>query len=314
MIGRRADGHEGPSLRHGHERPSLRWIAVGVAVALVAGVCGWFVANHIAADPATAPSLEKVLDAGPARLKVSTGWERVSRPPALPGLDGAPAWTPYAGLATTVSIALVPADDPALVPAALVKAAEGGLPKPEKARVVGLEARAYRGVHTGDSVLDVYAIPTTRGVLTLVCAARNGGTEAPTWCLNGLDQITVEGAKPIAPDAGTAYRMHAPARLKALDAARVRERVALRRSKGPVGQERAARTLWKAYGDAAGELAPFASAGEPSFRVVAALRTTARAYRALGDAAHRRSRRAWTRARGEVTRAERALKTRVAAT
>jgi hypothetical protein len=232
----------------------------------------------------------------------------------LPGLDGAPAWTPYAGLATTVSVALVPADDPALVPAALVKAAEGGLPKPEKARVVGLQARAYRGVHTGDSVLDVYAIPTTRGVLTLVCTARNGGAEAPTWCLNGLDQITVAGAKPIAPDAGTAYRMRAPATLKALDAARVRERTALRRSKGPEGQERAARTLWRAYGAAAAELAPFAASGEPSARVVAALRDAARAYRALGDAAHRRSKPAWARARTVVSRAERTLKTRVAAT
>jgi hypothetical protein len=299
---------------HGREQPSLRWIAVGVAVALVAGLGGWFVANHIAAAPATAPSLEKVLDAGPARLKVSTGWERVSRPPALPGLEGAPAWTPYAGLATTVSIALVPADDPALVPAAMVKAAQGGLPKPEKARVVGLQARASRGLHTGDTVLDVYAIPTTHGVLTLVCAARNGGTEAPTWCLNGLDQITVDGATPIAPDAGTAYRMRAPTTLKALDATRVRERVALRRSKGPVGQERAARTLWKAYGDAAGELAPFAAAGEPSVQVVAALRETARAYRALATAAQRRSRPAWTRARSAVSRAERALKDRVAAT
>jgi hypothetical protein len=306
MIGRRADGRE---------RPSLRWIAVGVAVALVAAVGGWFVANHIAADPATAPSLVKELDAGPARLKVSTGWEKAPRPPALPGLDGAPAWTPYAGLATTVSVALVPADDPALVPAALVKAAEGGLPKPEKARVVGLEARAYRGLRTGDSVLDVYAIPTTRGVLTLVCAARNGGAEAPTWCLNGLDQITVEGATPITPAPSTAYQMRAPAILKELDATRVHERIALRRSKGPVGQERAARVLWKAYGDAALELAPYTAAGEPaSVKVVAALRDTARAYRALGDAAHRRSRRAWTRARTAVSRAERALKTRVAAT
>ncbi len=49
-------------------------------------------------------------------------------------------------------------------------------------------------------------------------------------------------------------------------------------------------------------------------QVVAALRDTSRAYRALADAAHRRSRPAWTRARTAVSRAERALKTRVAAT
>ena len=111
----------------------------------------------------------------------------------------------------------------------------GALPRPEKARVVGLEARAYRGVRSGESVLDLYAIPTTRGVLTLVCSARTGAPEAPTWCLNGLDSITVSGAQPLKPAADTAYRMRAPAVLKKLDTARVSERKALRRAKGPVG-------------------------------------------------------------------------------
>jgi hypothetical protein len=305
MIKVRADGREWPS---------VRWIAAGVAVALAAGLGGWAIANRIAADAPTMVSEQKVLDAGPARLKVSTGWQRSARPPVLPGLGEAPAYTPYAGLATTVSVALVPADTAALVPAELVEQADGGLPKAETARVVGLRARAYRGVRTGDSVLDIYAIPTTRGVLTLVCTARNGAAEAPTWCLEGLDQITVEGANPITLDAGTAYRMRAPGILKELDAVRVRERVALRRANGPVGQERAARTLWKAYRAAAAELAPLAPEGEPSVQVVAALRETARAYRALGEAADRRSKRAWKRAGSAVAHAEKALAARVAAT
>jgi len=299
---------------HGYDRPSLRWMVVGLVVALVAGLGGWMIANQIAAEPTATPVAQRVLDAGPARLKVSTGWEQARRPPKLPGLGSAPAWTPYSGLTTTVSVALLPADDPALVPAALVKDAEGGLPRAEKARVVGLEARAYRGVLSGDNVLDVYAIPTTRGVLTLVCAARSGTPEAPTWCLNGLDQITVEGARPLKPDAGTAYRMRAPATLKTLDTSRVSERVALRRAKGPIGQERAARTLYRAYAAAAEDLAPLAPEGEPPALVISSLRSTARAYRALGDAADRRSKRAWARAKTAVSKAEKTLKRRVAAT
>ena len=94
---------------HGHERPSLRWVAAGLVVALVAALGGWLVAERIAADPATVPSVSKELQAGPARLKVSTDWAEVRSPPVLPGLAGAPAWTPYSGLATTVSVALVPA-------------------------------------------------------------------------------------------------------------------------------------------------------------------------------------------------------------
>ena len=56
------------------------------------------------------------------------------------------------------------------------------------------------------------------------------------------DQITVAGAKPLKPAADTAYRMRAPGVIKTLDSVRVRERKALRRAKGPVGQQRAART------------------------------------------------------------------------
>ena len=134
---------------HGHERPSLRWVAAGLVVALVAAIGGWVVAEKIAADPATVPSYSKELQAGPARLKVSTDWAEVRSPPVLPGLAGAPAWTPYSGLATTVSVALLAPDDAALVPNELVKGADGGLPNPERARVVGLEARAYRGVRSG---------------------------------------------------------------------------------------------------------------------------------------------------------------------
>jgi hypothetical protein len=289
-------------------------MAVGLAVALAAGLGGWAVADRIAADPIAPPSTtQKVLDAGPARLKVSTGWARAPRAPVLPGLDDAPAYMPYSGLTTTVSVALVPADSAPLVPAALVAKAAGGLPKAETAKVVGLSARAYRGVRTGDFVLDIYAIPTTRGVLTLVCAARSGAEESPTWCLEGLDQVTVEGARPVTLNDSTAYRMRAPSTMKGLDAVRVRERVALRRANGPVGQARAAKTLWLAYASAADELEPLAPKGGPAATVVVALRDTARAYRKLNTAAGHRSKRGWKRARSDVSQAERTLKARVAA-
>ncbi|HWK25997.1 MAG TPA: hypothetical protein VNS09_05510 [Solirubrobacter sp.] len=297
----------------GREWPSLRWVAVGLAVALAAGLAGWAIADRIAADPAGAPQAQRVVSAGEARLKVSGGWERAARPPALPGLGSAPAFTPYAGLATTVSVALLPADRADLVPAALAARARGGLPAAETARVVGLRARAYRGVHTDSSILDIYAIPTTRGVLTLVCAARDGAAEAPAWCLNGLDQVTVEGASPVSLDASTAYRMRSPEAFAALDKVRVRSRVALRRARGPVGQERAARELSRAYADAASTLTPVAADGSSAAKVVDALRGASSAYAGLARAADRRSKHAWARARTTVARAERDVKTRVAA-
>ncbi len=305
MIGRQPPGHE---------RPSVRWVAAGLVVALLAALGGWFVADRIAADPAAVSSVSMELRAGPARLKDSTDWAEVRSPPILPGLAGAPAWTPYSGLETTVSVALVPASDAALMPSDMVEHLGGALPRPEKARVVGLEARAYRGVRSGESVLDVYAIPTTRGVLTLVCRARSGASEAPTWCLNGLDSITVTGAQPLKPAADTAYRLRAPATLKALDKVRVSQRKALRRAKGPVGQQRTAMRLYGAHMAAVEELAPLAPAKSAPERLVTSLRATARAYRALASAADRRSKRAWARARSDIARAERTLKKRVAST
>src|SRR4051812_15643013 len=261
-----------PRFAPGRERPSLRWIAAGLLVALAAAAGGWVVADRIAARaPEDTPSGDRVLTAGPARLRVSVPWTPARRPPAVPGLEDAPAWTPYAGLATTVSVALLPAQHPALLPSALVAQAQGGLPRAETAKVVGLQARAYRGLRANGSVLDVYAIPTTRGVLTLVCTAGSGGP-APAWCLSGLDQITVSGASPLKPAADTAYRMRAPEILRTLDKSRVRGRRTLHGAERANGQERAARALAADYKRAAVALAPLAPRAGPAAKVPHALR------------------------------------------
>ena len=187
--------------------------------------------------------------------------------------------------------------------------------RPEKARVVGLEARAYRGVRTGDSVLDIYAIPTTRGVLTLVCAARSGG--------RGGADLVPERARPD-------HR-----RGRQADHARRRDRVPDARPGGPEGARRGARAragraaarrrarsasaaprarsggLRRRRGRARRRWRPRASRRR---RVVASLRDTARAYRAA-----RRRREEAQQARvgagadGRGRRPSKTLKRRVAA-
>lgn len=291
-------------------RLSLRWAAAGLAVAVLAGLGGWLVADRVVGDPDSARSGSKLVAAGPARLTVPDSWQPARRPPALPGLSGAKSWKLADGRPETVSVALVPADHLALVPAALVEQADGGLPAARKTRVAGLDARAYLGVIAAGTILDVYAIPTTRGVLTLVCAG--GVVEAPTPCLDGLARISISGAQPIVVEPVTAYRMHAPATLARLDAIRVRERAALRRAGEPAEQKRAALALWRAYDTAANQLGPLAPRGQPAAFVVVALRDAARAYRALGVAADRQSARAWTSARTAVRDAERELERELA--
>jgi hypothetical protein len=303
------------SLQYGRPRPALRWIGAGVALVLVGAVAGWFVAHRIAsrAPAAATDTTERVLAAGPARLRVSAPWTRARQPPDLPGLAGAPAWTPYAGLSTTVSVALLPAQQATLLPTALVRNVSGALPRAQTARLVGLHALAYHGVRSGQSLLDVYAIPTTRGVLTLVCTASGNASEAPAWCLNGLDGVTVNGARPVMPAPDTAYRLGAPPVLRPLDRARVRQRRALRAAHLYGGQGRAARALATAYAAAARELAPLVPSSGPAAAVPGALRNAAGAYGGLARAAAHRNRRAWNRGRGAVARAEAAVKRRVAA-
>jgi hypothetical protein len=303
------------SVQYGRPRPALRWVGAGLALVLVFAVAGWLVAHRIAsrAPAAATDTTERLLEAGAARLRVSAPWTPARRAPAVPGLAGAPAWTPYAGLSTTVSVALLPAQQATLLPTALVRSLSGALPRARTARLVGLHALAYHGVRSGQSLLDVYAIPTTRGVLTLVCTASGNASEAPAWCLNGLDSVTVAGAQPLAPAPDTAYRLGAPAVLRPLDRARVRDRRALRAAHLYGGQGRAARALASAYSAAARGLAPLVPASGAAAAVPDALRTAATAYGGLARAAAHKDRRAWNRARGAVARAEAAVKRRVAA-
>jgi hypothetical protein len=294
------------SVEYGRPRPALRWLLAGLGLVLVGAVAGWLVAHRIASRAPAAPaeSAERVLDAGPARLRVSAPWTPARRPVSVAGLAGAPAWTPYAGLSTTVAVALLPAQDASLLPRALVDSVRGKLPRAQTARLVGLHALAYRTVHSGSSVLDIYAVPTTRGVLTLVCTAGGNASEAPAWCLNGLDQVTVEGARPLKITPDSAYRLGASAALKPLDRARVRQRAALHAARRYDAQGRAAAALSAAYASAVRRVAPLAPASGAAAAVPGALRNAAGAYHALARAAAHRDRRGWNRARAAVYRAE----------
>ena len=230
----------------------------------------------------------KVLDAGPARLKVSTDWAAGARAPVLPGLDNAPAYMPYSRADDDrVGRAAARPTRPSLVPDALRgEGRRAACRKAETARVVGLQARAYRGVRTGDSVLDVYAIPTTpRRADPRLHRPATAPRTAPTWCLEGSTRSRSRAPAPLSPRP-PAYRMRAPAAMKQLDAARVRERAALRRPRARSASARAASRLsrLRAAADGSAPLAP--QTGLAAARVVTSrCATTARALRGARRAA-----------------------------
>ena len=194
------------------------------------------------ADPAAAPSRRKVLDAGPARLKVSAGWAARRRaPPALPGLDEArPPTCPTPGLTTTVSVALVPADSASLVPG---RAGDEGRGRPaqgrDRTRRRPAGARLPRRPHRRLGPRRLRDPDHARACSRSCARPAAGPRRRRPGASRASTRSPSKGPAPITLNAGTAYRMRAPQTIKTLDATRVRERVALRRSKGPVGQARA---------------------------------------------------------------------------
>ena len=197
-------------------RPSVAETGVdrrGVVVALGAARGGWVVADRIAAEPVAPPPAQKVFVSGPARLQVSTraGRARRGRRPSRARGRAAPM-RPTPGCRPRSRSRSSRRNGRARAGRAR-GAGQGGLPKgAARARRRPAGARDTAGVKTGERSRDVYAIPTTRGVLTLVCSARIGARGRRRGASSGLDQITVEGARPIEISAGTAYRMRAPRR------------------------------------------------------------------------------------------------------
>jgi hypothetical protein len=118
---------------------------------------------------------------------------------------------------------------------------------------------------------------------------------------------------PQAPDPAAKLKAALPAVTNTLNRERTSGRVALRRGAHSDAQARAARGLWRAYRDAAGAVAAVAPKSGDGAQIAPAMRDAARAYRALGVAASRHSERAWSRARRDVTAAEKLVATRLAA-
>jgi hypothetical protein len=212
-------------------------------------------------------------------------------------------FSPFPGLPTVVAAAVLPAAERSLLPREL--SAHAGTPL--KQRVAGLQGWRYPDLQVAGWSLDVIAMPTTRGVLTLACASPPHRGAAPPACFEGVRRLQVPGARPLVPADDTVLRLRLGAVMGPLERARGAGRTALRRAHGPIGQARAARALWRAHLAAARALAPIVPSSGPRAALPGELRSVAAAYRRLALAAANRSPRQWARARTAVHAAERRL-------
>jgi hypothetical protein len=258
----------GPVIATVHRRPSsstallvglpLLGALLGAILALVFG------AGASAPGRATPRPAARIVAAGDLRLTLPEGWRAVRTGPDVPGFAG--ARTAFArSWDTDVAIALLPATSQSLLPRRLDAARSLGSSRPRLARAGTLGAYHYLRAAKGRRVLDVFAVPTTQGIATIVCSST---ALAPGECdlaLRGLR--LVRGAfLPLSADAAFLTRL--PAVALTLDARRARLRTRLPRASLTDTATSTAALLARAYAAATRTLRPLAARGSEAAATV----------------------------------------------
>jgi hypothetical protein len=280
-------------------------------VACVAALAGWLAGGATTPEPVRPPPARQAVALGPAAISVDGSWRRSERSPAVgwPDPVHTAVFEPLPGLSVSAILTFAPIEHSALVPPPLAAALRDPIPQPRKATVAGLPAWRYSDLATSgqSTMMDVTVVPTSAGAIALACVAPRSLWSVASDCAAGVRHVALDRARPLAPDADLALRLHLPPVVSALDRQRVKHRRALRRARSARGQARAAARLADAHRGAARRLAPAAAAVGASADTVAALERLAAAYRELAVSARRGHPHAFAGARRDVQRSEAAL-------
>ncbi len=276
---------------------ALRPLAV-LAAALVAGLAGWLVGAGGDTPDAGPPPRPSPARGGGVEVTAPPAWKTISR-------ASEPAPAPFrrpvvVGRGEDRLLAeLLPAQSPTLLPEALAGAAA------RRVRAVDLGgARGLRYDDVGPSGVTVLVLPTTRGVATLACDTAAG--PAARACLSAARSVRVPGARPLALDRDTAFRMALAPVVRESRAARQAGRRRLAAADGVGPRAAAARAIADGLRAPAARLATLAASG-PATAVVGALEGAAAAYEDLATAVEDRDRAGHARAIARIAAAERAV-------
>jgi hypothetical protein len=249
----RAIGH-----RIGRSRGALLACLV-VAVAVALGAMLRADERHDA--PAPGSTSPRVVVRGDLRATVPTGWDVPGDVPRVPGLDlSKPIAIVDPDSGVRVIAGLTTAGSRTLLPAGFVAGLGATLPRPAHVRLEsGLESVHYSGIsHPGmGSLMDVYAAPTSKGILTVACIAE---TVAALFdnCFRAVSGVTLNRGWPLPGGPDASFRDALRARVAELESADAVVRRALSQASTAGEQARALEGLRKAYEDAARGLASLA--------------------------------------------------------
>ena len=279
-------------------------VLVALAVAIGAGI-GWLVApSSKQQDKPAAASSSASNDT--FQLGFPAGWRRTSTAPQVNGLRlSDPVTLAGTAGAGTVVAGTSDADGPTLLP----KDLRDRLAAPAQATAVKLgPAAAYRysglAARSPNERLTVYAIPTTKGAVTVACL---GAAVTSADCSTIASTLRLRGARAYALGPDPAYARALDQAMTSLNTDRARNRSALSEAKTPAAQASAARALSATYGSTAAALRgqPVSPADRAANdQIVSALDAAKKAYADLAAAARKGDKKAFAAASSDVQKAE----------
>jgi hypothetical protein len=303
-----AFGHMPTTVRR---RPSAS--AVLVALPLLAALLGATLALTFGDDAGPAPvratpaPAGRTVAAGDLRLTLPKGWTPIRTIPAVPGFEDARA-TFARSWNADVTVALLPAVKPSLLPAQLDAMKSPASSRPRVARAGALRAYHYVRDPEGEGVLDIVAVPTTQGVATIACRSTVVAPDECDLALRGL-RLARGSFVPLSADAAFLSRL--PAVAATLDAQRVRLRARLARAALSENAARTAARLAGAYAAARGALRPLAAPRSEAARTVSLLATLRVHYVRLAGALRSGDRAAFAATAHAIARDESRLAARL---
>ena len=176
-------------------------------------------------------------------------------------------------------------DHASLVPASLRARTQDLGRGPRTAQLAGHPAWRYRGLvgRGGDEALDVTVLPGRDAVLSVACVSSVRDALAAPDCAAAITSVSLGGAPTLVPAPDLGLRLLLPRVLDTLDRTRIEARAALGAADTGGTQARWARRLAAAHASAAEALRPVAADSDAP--LIEALSVSARAYRALAQAA-----------------------------
>jgi serine/threonine protein kinase len=300
----RATPHE-PVERRGV--PSAAGAAGGVARVAHAVAGGLAIGGGSSGgDPPAATAA--TISSGPASVRAPAGWHAADTAPAVSGLALAAPHSASSG-ASRLTVGTTHATGPTLLPATFTARLPAAPTGGDRVNLGGVPALRFAGLRARGATtpLTVFAAPTERGVVTIVCSA---SAAALADCERAAGTLHLTGAKATALGPSADYAAALGSALAALDRLRGPAADRLRQAGTAKGQASAADDLRAAYARAATAVRglPAGPVEEPAQRRLAgALRQASDAYKSLAAAAHGNHRAAYAAARARVADAQKSI-------